>query len=326
MSQSTQFSAKKDISHIESIQPTANALSHQSLLPVLQRLNSSMEALAAIGAELRLRQSGAPADPRLQTLLREAIQTIEPGLLDDLTREQEAVALASINAFFRYALDLIDDPGRPPGWSFRDPAILQNFGQMSRGVVRAIDEFAPQLPEFNKALRQPGAFLDVGTGVGWLAIEAARTWPMLRIVGIDPWEPSLNLARQNLVDTAMTNRIELRMQGLEEIPHRDEFTFVWLPSPFLPPKIILSALAKIYAALKPGGWLVFGLFASPPDPLGRALTAFKVVRSGGHPWNDDEVEARMRDAGFEQVKSFAPTPLLRFTVGKRPNLTLLGAS
>jgi hypothetical protein len=79
MSQSVQFSAKKYVSHIENIQPAANALNHQPLLPVLQRLNSSMEALAAIGAELRLRQSGAPADPHLQTLLREAIQTIEAG-------------------------------------------------------------------------------------------------------------------------------------------------------------------------------------------------------------------------------------------------------
>jgi hypothetical protein len=111
-----------------------------------------MEALAAIGAELRFRQSGAPADPRLKTLLREAIQIIEADLLDDLTREQEAVGLASINAFFRYALDLTDDPGRPPGWSFRDPAILLNFGQMSRGVVQAIDEFAPQLPELRSRM------------------------------------------------------------------------------------------------------------------------------------------------------------------------------
>jgi hypothetical protein len=59
-----------------------------------------MEALAAIGAELRLRQSGAPADPRLQALLREAIQTIEPGLLDDLTREQESRCSCIDQCFF----------------------------------------------------------------------------------------------------------------------------------------------------------------------------------------------------------------------------------
>src|SRR5260370_29319705 len=127
-------------------------MSFQSLLTVAQRLNASMEALAAIGAELQLRQSGTPADPRVRVRLGDVIENIEPGLLDGLSADQQAIALASINAFFRQALDLIDDPGRPPGWSFKDPAILQSYGQMSRAVVHAIDQLAPQLPAFNAAL------------------------------------------------------------------------------------------------------------------------------------------------------------------------------
>ncbi len=42
-----------------------------------------------------------------------------------------------------------------------------------------------------------------------------------------PWEPSLNLARQNLVDTGMASRIELRAQRLQDIPDRDALTLVW---------------------------------------------------------------------------------------------------
>ena len=293
-------------------------MSFQSLLAISQRLNASLEALAAIGAELQLRQSGMPADARVQARLGDVIENIEPGLLDGLSGDQQALALASIHAFFRQALDLIDDPGRTPGWTFTDPAILQFYGQMSRRVVHAIDELAPQLPEFNATLRQPGAFLDVGTGVGWLAIEAARAWPALRVVGIDPWEPSLNLARQNLANTGMAGRIELRAQRLEDVADRDAFTLGWLAGPFLPPEIIATALTTVRKALKPGGWLVFGLFASPPDPLGQALTALKVVRSGGHPWSNGDVESRMRDAGFEEIKSFAPPNIARFTIGKRP--------
>jgi len=294
-------------------------MSLQSLLAVTQRLNAAMEALAAVSAELQLRQSGAPADPRVRACLTDVIENIEPGLLDGLSGDQQAIALASINAFFRQALDLIDDPGRPPGWSFKHPAILQAYGQMSRGVIHAIDELAPQVPEFNDTLRRPGAFLDVGTGVGWLAIEAARTWPALRVVGIDPWEPSLELARQNLATVGMASRIELRRQRLENVPDRDAFTLAWLAGPFLPPEIIAPALTTIRDALKPGGWLVFGLFAAPPDPLGQALTALKVVRSGGHPWRNEDVERKMRDAGFEEIKSFTPPHLARFTVGKRPH-------
>src|SRR5260370_14030575 len=123
-------------------------MSFQSLLTAAQRLNASMEALAAIGAELQLRQSGTPADPRVRARLRDVIENIEPGLLDGLSGDQQAIALASLNAFFRQALDLIDDPGRAPGWSFKDPAILQSYGQMSSGVAHAFDDLAPKLPEF----------------------------------------------------------------------------------------------------------------------------------------------------------------------------------
>src|SRR5260370_11959379 len=135
-------------------------MSFQSLLTVAQRLNASVEALAAIGAELQLRQSDTPADPRVRACLRDVIENIELSLLDGLSGDQQAIALASINAFFRQALDLIDDPGRMPGWSFKDPAILQSYGQMSRAAVHAIAELTPQLPAFNAKLRRPGPFPD----------------------------------------------------------------------------------------------------------------------------------------------------------------------
>jgi precorrin-6B methylase 2 len=54
-------------------------------------------------------------------------------------------------------------------------------------------------------LRRPGAFFDIGTGVGWLAIEAARFWPALRVVGIDPWEAVLTLARNNLAKSGIAD-------------------------------------------------------------------------------------------------------------------------
>jgi hypothetical protein len=41
-------------------------------------------------------------------------------------------------------------------------------------IVRNIEMVAAQRPDINSALHRPGAFLDIGTGVGWLAIEAAR--------------------------------------------------------------------------------------------------------------------------------------------------------
>ena len=115
---------------------------------------------------------------------------VDPQLLEGVEKHQQAAALALIRTMFRQALDLLESPERKPGWSYQDPEILESQGQISRLVVQWIEAMAAQRPELGKVLRRPGAFLDVGTGVGWLAIEAARCWPALRVVGIDPWEPA----------------------------------------------------------------------------------------------------------------------------------------
>jgi precorrin-6B methylase 2 len=277
-----------------------------------------MEALAALGAELRLRREGSEADPRVRHLLQEVVRGIDPNLLEGLDPNQEAVVLGAIQAFFRQAFDLLDNPARAPGWSYDDPTVLQAQGQASRMGVRGIEKLAVLRPGLHETLRRPGAFLDVGTGVGWLAIEAARCWPALRVVGIDPWERALALARENVAATGMTSRVELRAQRVELLDEIGEFTLAWLPGPFLSPEIVTRALERTWRALQPGGWLVFALYAPPPDPLGEALTALRTVRGGGHPWAPDEIEDRLRALGFEQVETFPTGFPILLVVGKRP--------
>lgn len=133
---------------------------------------------------MRLRREGGAADPAVRKLLQDIVGQIDPKLLDGIDPQQEATVLAFITAFFRQAVDLLENPARRPGWLYDDPIVLQSQGQASRLVVRGIEALAARLPELGTMLRQPGAFLDVGTGVGLLAIEAAHSWPALNVVGI----------------------------------------------------------------------------------------------------------------------------------------------
>jgi SAM-dependent methyltransferase len=281
-------------------------MSFDSLMAVSQRLNASLEALAALGAELRLRQSGEAGDPRVRQLLQEVVRELDPQLLEGVDAGQQAAALGFIQAFFRQAVDLLEHPARAPGWVYDDPLILQSQGQASRLIARVIEALGAERPELAAVLREPGAFLDVGTGVGWLAIEAARSWPNLHVVGIDPWEPSLKMARANVAASGMAERIELRRQGAEELADREAFTLVWLSGPFLAPAVMDEVLERTKRALKPGGWMIFGLYAPPPDPLGQALTTLRIARGGGHPWTADEIQAKLGAIGFEQVSAAAP--------------------
>lgn len=161
------------------------------LMNSVHRLSISVEALAALGAALQLQRSDAAADPRVHACLRDVLHAIDPQLTEHRLGNRTDYAGPLIETVFRQSLDLLHNPERVPGWRHLDPMILQSQGQVSRLIVHSIDELAEQRADLRGILRGSGTFLDVGTGAGWLALEAARIWPRLRIVGIDVWEPAL---------------------------------------------------------------------------------------------------------------------------------------
>ena len=292
-------------------------MSFESLLAESRRLSVSVETLAALGAQLRLQQQGLECDLRVRALLDEVVRAVDPQLLENVDFQQRAAVLALIQTIFRQALDLLENPGRTPGWNYTDENVLQLQGQLSRLIVRGIDAMAAQRPRLGEALRRPGAFLDVGTGSGWLAIEAARSWPALRVVGVDPWEPALALARKNLAQSGVAERVELRAQLVELLQDEAAFTMAWLPGPFIAAEIADRVLERVHNALAPGGWLIFGFNPPLSTPLAEAVANLRIVRSGGHPWTSREVEEKLRAKGFEQIEVYSPAPPILFVAGRR---------
>jgi len=290
----------------------------ESLITKVLQLSVPVEALAALGAELRALQEHLDVDPRVRALLQEAVAAIGPQLLDELKPGDTTSALALVQTVFRQALDVLENPTRAPGWIYDDPVVLQTQGQVSRVIVHRIDALAKQHPSLVAALRAPGVFLDVGTGVGWLAIEAARTWPALKVLGLDPWEPALTLARENLAHSDVADRVTFRAQRVEELEEVASVAIAWVPGPFFTREVAHGALASVFRALRPGGWLVFGLTAAPADSLADAVTRLRTLRSGGHCWTADEVVERLRQLEFTVIGAFSPGPPVHFVLAQRP--------
>jgi precorrin-6B methylase 2 len=298
----------------------------EAMMARIRQLSVSVEALAALGAELRLRQEHLEGDPRLRKLLREAAQAVDARWLEHTDSNETAPALGLIQTVFRQSLDLLEHPARPPGWTFEDPQVLQTQGQLSRLVVRGIAAIASERPQLAGALQQPGVFLDVGTGAGWLAIEAAMTWPALRVVGLDPSEPALALARRNRAQSEVADRIELRSQRVEQLEEVATVQVAWLPGPFLARAVVDQALPSVYRALAPDGWLIFGLAPAAEDPLEDAVVALRIARSGGHPWTLDEVQEQVRRHGFAEIEAVQPRLPVRFVIARRARVTRAGSS
>jgi SAM-dependent methyltransferase len=297
-----------------------DTLTIDPLMNSIHRLSVSVEALAALGAAVRLQRSDVETDLRVRVCLQEVLRAIDLQLAEGLGHRAD-YARHLVETVFRQSVDLLQNPERAPGWRHQDVAILQSQGQVSRLIIHSIDQLAAQRPELQAILRGSGTFLDVGTGAGWLALEAARVWPTLQIVGIDIWEPALAFAHNNIAANEYGGRIELRSLAVERLDDRATYAVAWFPGSFISAETTREALERIHHALIPGGWLIFALWAPSADPLEAAVAKLRIVRSGGHPWIATEVVDHLRAAGFlgiEAVPPGVPGSPIAFVVGRRP--------
>ncbi|HEY5882864.1 MAG TPA: class I SAM-dependent methyltransferase [Nakamurella sp.] len=280
------------------------------------RLGAQVDTLAAIAAYARLHADGTPADPAVGELLSAiTAEVVGPGS-EDVDRAVAAQVIGLARTFLRQALELIDNPGRRGGWELVDVPLLQSIGRLSMGVADAIGAFERAVPDFADRLIAPGArLLDIGTGTGWLAIALARAHPTLEVVGIDIFEPALELARVNVDGSGLADRIELRRQDAVTLDGTDRYDAIWVPLPFLPRQAVEPVLAAAHRCLRPDGWVLPGILTGPPGQLGQLLTDVRTVRSGGHPWQPEEILRMLRTTGFadgQEVPRSWPAPVRLF--------------
>jgi SAM-dependent methyltransferase len=193
--------------------------------------------------------------------------------------------------------------------------MLQAQGQASRSIVRSILALAADRPGLASTLT--GRFLDVGTGVGGIALEAAERCPRLRVVGLDIWEPALALARGNVAASPHAPRIEIRSQDVTLFDEPGAYTLAWLPAPFLSLPAAELALDRLAAAVAADGYVVVGFYTLPPDKAGAALAALRITRSGGHAWESAALEQQLTARGFVEVETCPGPPNVTLVIGRR---------
>jgi ubiquinone/menaquinone biosynthesis C-methylase UbiE len=211
---------------------------------------------------------------------------------------------------------------RTTTWTVDDPEVLQAIGDAARMHAHALTKAViPACDGLGERLRAPGgAFLDIGVGVAATAIAFAQMWPGVRVVGIDPWQPSLRLARENVEGANMKDRIELREQGGEQLEDDAAFDLAWMAIPFMPERAIRVATERTLRALRPGGWAVLAPanFAAMPPPVA-AVFRLRTSQWGGPEWTPADVEELLREKGYVEVQT-APSPPgspAAFVVGRR---------
>jgi SAM-dependent methyltransferase len=154
-----------------------------------------------------------------------------------------------------------------------------------------------------------GVLAALGAGESIAAATPAQLLPLLlRVVGIDPWGPALLLARENVRRNGFDTRIELREQAAETLSDTERFDLAWIPSLFLPERVVPATLERVRRALRPDGWLLFAALKPSLDPLTAALASFRTALFGGLISTPEKVEALLRAKGFTEVRTLPSTP------------------
>jgi precorrin-6B methylase 2 len=278
----------------------------------VQELSRAVRKLALIGAGLKnLNTPGV--DPLAAQAVGEAVRKIFGDGIDTLDESERSTLINVINMGFAEAGELLNNPGRSQGWQVTDPVLLQTQGRSSGQVFWRIRALAVDRPLLQEALQ--GRFLDVGTGVAGIALEAARTCPTLKIDGIDIWEPALALAHENVKDSPYSDRIAISKLDVTELPEAPQYSLVWLPTMFMRRAVVEIALDRITAALRPNAYVIAARYTVPAAPEAAAFTALRTFRSGGEPIAQAEMEDMLRRRGLVDVESDV-RPLATFTLGR----------
>jgi len=283
----------------------------QALREYVNRHTNSTTILAALGAVLDARATGTPLPETIRARIDEVLDTLGVG---GLTEGVSAADLRQMLAEIRFntLLDakLLFDAARPPAWDHTETELLQAGGEVSAGFAGALTHaIVPRLDGLSHQLSSPGgAFLDVGVGVAGLSIAMARLWPSLSVVGIDPWAPSIALARENVRGAGLTDRIQLREQAVEDLSDTDAFDLAWIPSAFVPGRVIQAACEHVHRALRPGGWLLFATVNPGADPVTASLARLRTALWGGGLMAPGQVETLLSQTGFVDVRTPASPP------------------
>lgn len=234
----------------------------------------------------------------------------EPLLAPALTDPARGVLRAELRSNLLQSLSMVADArggSLRQGWLHADPLVLHAQGGRSAFLTDMWTErLFPSLDGLLERLEESQAsFLDVGVGVATLPIGLCRRFPRLRAVGLDPLVEALDEGRANVEANALADRVDLRQGRVEDLEDRDAYDLVHVPAMFVPPASLDAGLARVHAALRPGGWVLVQTISPRGGPLASAVLCLLCTLWGGESIDAGRIGQILTVAGFESVTTFS---------------------
>ena len=186
------------------------------------------------------------------------------------------------------------------GWDSYSDDVLLAQGRFSAVAGRIFKAMLTTTPELAAAFDACRVIIDTGVGVGAGACSICEALPGTRVIGLDVNARALGLARQLVVAKDLGDRIELRLQGVEELQDVGVASIAHISPPFFPRPALIKGIACLFRALRPGGMLILSGLSSDGAP--GAIDRWQACNAGGTAVTLDECAELVMAAGFEKPK------------------------
>jgi demethylmenaquinone methyltransferase / 2-methoxy-6-polyprenyl-1,4-benzoquinol methylase len=152
---------------------------------------------------------------------------------------------------------IMDEPSSRrarPGSGEMFDAIAARYDMVNRVLSFGIDQSWRKATVAALQIGSGARVLDVATGTGDLAIQVARSAADVRVVGLDPSAKMLEIGRQKVQSTGLTERVELCAGDAQELPFGDsEFDGVCIAFGIRNVPDRARALSEMARVTRPGG-------------------------------------------------------------------------
>jgi len=150
--------------------------------------------------------------------------------------------------------------------SLYPPELSEIASGLTQNIYLAFEYIIfPQYDHLKQRLEQGASFLDIGCGWANLICQLARLYPMSIFIGVDPDTYAIEAAEKTIAERGLDHRVRVEQARGEDIAYEAEFDLVSMVVSLheILPAVREQAVARAYAALRPGGHLLVLDFPYP---------------------------------------------------------------
>jgi ubiquinone/menaquinone biosynthesis C-methylase UbiE len=156
---------------------------------------------------------------------------MEQLLLDPADFQYSAGLATSFAVESRLADRVAANFGTGEGIPFADygPEMVESIHAFSKAAYELFlpSVLLPAMPDLVRRLAAGGTILELGCGAGAGLVSLGRAFPACTVTGLDPDPTSISLARQNIEDAGLGERVHAEEMRGEDLTSEDAFDFVY---------------------------------------------------------------------------------------------------